>query len=52
MSELLALPAPAAAPAAGIRARPARRSWKAQVNLVVEVVTGGLVELWAHKLRS
>ena len=24
----------------------------AQLNLVLEVVTGGLVELWAHKLRS
>ncbi len=31
---------------------PARRGIAAQVNLVVEVVAGGLVELWAHKLRS
>ena len=27
-------------------------SWGARVNLVFEVVTGGLVELWSHKLRS
>ncbi len=27
-------------------------SWGARVNLMVEVVTGGLVELWSHKLRS
>jgi putative ABC transport system permease protein len=27
-------------------------SFGARVNLVVEVVTGGLVELWSHKLRS
>jgi putative ABC transport system permease protein len=38
--------------------RPARlarlvpRRLLAQLNLGVEVVTGGLVELWAHKLRS
>ena len=31
---------------------PARRGIAAQANLVVEVVAGGLVELWAHKLRS
>jgi putative ABC transport system permease protein len=49
MSELLALPAHGAA---GIRARPARRGLGVQLNLTVEVVTGGLVELWAHKLRS
>jgi putative ABC transport system permease protein len=66
MSELLALPARGAAGApdatsaagavgpapAGARAREARRGLGAQLNLVVEVVTGGLVELWAHKLRS
>jgi putative ABC transport system permease protein len=34
-------------------ARPARRRRPlAQLNLVLEVVTGGMVELWAHKLRS
>ena len=27
-------------------------SWGARVNLVFEVVTGGLVKLWSHKLRS
>ena len=27
-------------------------SFRARVNLVVEVVTGGVVELWSHKLRS
>jgi putative ABC transport system permease protein len=51
MSEQLALPAPAA----GIRARDPwrrRRGLGVQLNLVVEVITGGLVELWAHKLRS
>jgi putative ABC transport system permease protein len=31
---------------------PAPRRLLAQLNLGVEVVTGGLVELWAHKLRS
>ncbi|HEY3349578.1 MAG TPA: ABC transporter permease [Thermoanaerobaculia bacterium] len=29
-----------------------RLSWAAKLNLVWEVVTGGLVELWSHKLRS
>ncbi|MEO8054496.1 MAG: ABC transporter permease, partial [Acidobacteriota bacterium] len=29
-----------------------RLSWGAKLNLVWEVVTGGLVELWSHKLRS
>ena len=29
-----------------------RRGLGAHLNLVAEVVTGGLVELWAHKLRS
>ena len=27
-------------------------SWSARLNLGFEVVTGGLVELWSHKLRS
>jgi len=57
---LLAAPAVPAAPAgraapmapAGVRLRPARRGAIAQLNLVAEVVTGGLIELWAHKLRS
>jgi putative ABC transport system permease protein len=34
------------------RGRPARRRVLAQLNLGAEVVAGGLVELWAHKLRS
>jgi putative ABC transport system permease protein len=29
-----------------------RRTIGAQFNLVVEVVSGGFIELWAHKLRS
>jgi putative ABC transport system permease protein len=29
-----------------------RLSWGAKLNLVWEVVAGGLVELWSHKLRS
>ena len=65
MSEQLAAGAAPAAPAigdalaAGSRAEPARggaeprrrRGLLTQLNLGVEVVTGGLVELWAHKLR-
>jgi len=39
--------APAAAPEA-----PRRFTLSARVGLVVAVVVGGLVELWAHKLRS
>jgi putative ABC transport system permease protein len=39
--------------AAGARPVEVRRlSWGAKLNLVWEVVTGGLVELWSHKLRS
>ena len=59
MSEAVTLPgaaataaAPPAAAARGQRRRRQRRGLMAQLNLVVEVVTGGLVELWAHKLRS
>jgi len=63
MSELLARPlveplalpeAPATPPAAraASRRRPGRRGVAAQLNLVGEVVAGGFVELWAHKLRS
>jgi putative ABC transport system permease protein len=37
--------------AAAASPRPSR-GFRAQVNLVAEVVTGGFVELWAHKLRS
>jgi ABC-type antimicrobial peptide transport system permease subunit len=57
MSDALSL-APAApssplAPADAGRARSARRrSIGARLALVWEVVTGGLQELWAHKLRS
>src|ERR1700730_5473124 len=48
----LATPGAPAAPAAPGR-RPARRRHPlAQLNLVLEVVAGGAVELWAHKLRS
>jgi putative ABC transport system permease protein len=32
--------------------RPRRLSLGARANLVLEVVNGGLVELWSHKLRS
>lgn len=42
----LALAQPAAA--APVRRLP----WGARLNLVLEVVTGGLLELWSHKLRS
>jgi putative ABC transport system permease protein len=54
MSELtLGLNVPAG-PAAPADARPAPRrfSLSARVGLVVSVIVGGLVELWAHKLRS
>ena len=43
-------PRPAAPPAAGRRDR--RDSLVARLSLVLEVVRGGLVELWAHKVRS
>jgi putative ABC transport system permease protein len=55
MSDAATLPAAAAAAAAAPRGRwrsRQRRGLLAQLNLGVEVVTGGLVELWAHKLRS
>jgi putative ABC transport system permease protein len=59
MSEAVTLPAaggaapvPLAATPRSANRRPARRGLLAQVNLMAEVVTGGLVELWAHKLRS
>ena len=45
--QALALTAPGARPASA-----RRLSLGARVNLVFEVVTGGLVELWSHKLRS
>jgi putative ABC transport system permease protein len=44
-----------APPSLGVRgagAAGARRGLGAELNLAVEVVAGGLVELWAHKLRS
>ena len=41
---------PAAAP---VLARPARRfSFSTRLALYGEVVRGGLIEVWAHKLRS
>jgi ABC-type lipoprotein release transport system permease subunit len=44
---------PLALAGAGERPIEVRRlSWGARLNLVWEVVTGGLVELWSHKLRS
>jgi putative ABC transport system permease protein len=47
------VPLAAAAPAAGRGGRARRqRGLLAQVNLGLEVIAGGLVELWAHKLRS
>ncbi len=57
MSEVLSLFEPAAAAPAEVvaaagRARRRRRSFGARLALVWEVVTGGLRELWAHKLRS
>jgi putative ABC transport system permease protein len=48
MSEALALAAADDAPPARRR----RRSLGIRLALLWEVVTGGLVELWAHKLRS
>ena len=55
MSEALSLFAPAAAAegeASSAAGRPRRRrSFGVRVALVWEVVTGGLRELWAHKLR-
>src|SRR5215213_271282 len=47
MSESIATLAPAAAPGSA-----RRRGLGARAALVWEVVTGGLIELWAHKLRS
>jgi putative ABC transport system permease protein len=62
MSERLTLSAPLLSPQAGEAPAPAGvhaggdrgrgRGLRAQLNLAAEVVTGGLVELWAHKLRS
>jgi len=58
MSESLAVPKPLAGDALGAAAGPRlaplrrRRSIGSRLALVWEVVTGGMVELWAHKLRS
>jgi putative ABC transport system permease protein len=49
MSEALAFVPAAAAASAPIRRR---RSLGIRIALVWEVVTGGLIELWSHKLRS
>lgn len=46
MSESITMSAPAAV------SSPARHGLGARAALVWEVVTGGLIELWAHKLRS
>jgi putative ABC transport system permease protein len=46
----IALPRPAAASLRPVR--PRRKSLGAKAALVWEVITGGLIELWAHKLRS
>jgi len=50
MNDALVTLAPATAPAAPGTAR--RRTLGTRAALVWEVVTGGLIELWAHKLRS
>jgi putative ABC transport system permease protein len=52
MSEQLVLAAAPPLAAAGAAAGAPRRGLVAELNLVVEVVASGLVELWAHKLRS
>lgn len=49
MSDLLVMYPAAALAAAPIRRR---RSVGTRVALVWEVITGGLIELWSHKLRS
>ena len=52
MSERLILAGVVLSPPAAARTRDRRRGLGAQANLAAEVVIGGLVELWAHKLRS
>ncbi len=54
MNESLSLFPPAAAPGLAAKLAPGRRrrGFGVRVALVWEIVTGGLVELWAHKLRS
>jgi putative ABC transport system permease protein len=52
MSERLILAGAVLSPPAAARTRDRRRGLGAQANLAAEVVIGGLVELWAHKLRS
>lgn len=49
MSEVLAFSAASNDPGTGTRRR---RSLGVQIALVWEVITGGLIELWSHKLRS
>jgi putative ABC transport system permease protein len=50
MSDMLTFPSRAVIDATGPIVR--RRSLGTQAALVWEVVTGGLIELWSHKLRS
>jgi putative ABC transport system permease protein len=52
MSESLVVAPPARLTAELPEPRRRRRSFGSRLALVWEVVTGGLVELWAHKLRS
>jgi putative ABC transport system permease protein len=52
MSETAKLDSPAAAPGLGLDIAPRRRGVGVRLALVWEIVTGGLIELWAHKLRS
>jgi putative ABC transport system permease protein len=50
MSDMLTFPSPAIVDSTEQIAR--RRSFGTRAALVWEVVTGGLIELWSHKLRS
>jgi putative ABC transport system permease protein len=52
MSESLRLPRALTADAIPVPSTRRRRSLGVRAALVWEVVTGGLIELWAHKLRS
>jgi putative ABC transport system permease protein len=52
MSEAARLDRSSAVPGLAIEGPPRRRGFAVRVALIWEIVTGGLVELWAHKLRS